>query len=38
MLELLPVHDFIGFIEIFYEDFCAIMQDVGKIKGASSFV
>lgn len=38
MLELLTVHDFIGFIERYSEDFCAIVQDVGKIKEAFSFV
>lgn len=38
MLVLLTVHDFIGFIERYSEDFCAIVQDVGKIKEAFSFV
>lgn len=38
MLELLLAHDFIGFMEIFYEYFSAVMQDVGKMKEAFSSV
>jgi len=38
MLELLTVQDFIGFTERFSEDFCAVVQDVDKIKEAFSFV
>lgn len=38
MLELLTAHDFICFMERFSEDFCALVQDVDKIKEAFSFV
>lgn len=38
MLELLTVHEFIGFTIRISEDFCAVVQDVDKIKEAFSFV
>lgn len=38
MLQLLAAHDFIGCIERFSEDFCAIVQDADKIKEAFLFL
>lgn len=38
MLESLTVHDFMVFMERFSKGFCAIVQDIDKIKEAFSFV